>query len=82
MSESEIQTKIAKAVQQKELGNQCVAKDELPKALYHYHYGVCLVFTNRSMLKATTLALNFANGLKESGASTQQKELIEALLAS
>lgn len=39
MDATEIQTKIAKAVQQKELGNQCVANNDLSKALYHYHYG-------------------------------------------
>lgn len=38
MDAAEIQTKIAKAVQQKELGNQCVASNDLSKALYHYHY--------------------------------------------
>ncbi len=65
MDPAEIQTKLAKAVQQKELGNERVAANDLSKALYHYHY-----------------ALNYANGLKENGATAAQKELIDALLAS
>lgn len=40
MDPAEIQTKLAKAVQQKELGNERVAANDLSKALYHYHYAL------------------------------------------
>jgi hypothetical protein len=65
MDPAEIQVKIAKGVQQKELGNQQMAANNHKKALYHYHY-----------------ALNYANGMKENGATDEQKVLIDALLAS